>query len=146
MSAPLLYPLRAPDAVAFVMAHLRPIVASPLAIGANRWQAGTILPYRMVLRVTGPRSAMADFPVVRVHTFGADVNQAYREGNDTDARMQKLVDDPLYPVDMGEGVLANCSWCEITEAAHEVEYKSKSVVTQVVSEYSLKLPLVPIPA
>lgn len=98
-----------------------------------------VLPYRMVERVTGGTTVEADYAVVRVHTFGADVDEAYREGRRTDARMMLLARYASTDVAMDNGSMANCDWLEITEAAHEEPYASKSVVTRVVSGYHLAL-------
>ncbi|MGV7852717.1 hypothetical protein PJM29_31605, partial [Mycobacterium kansasii] len=64
---------------------------------------------------------------------------AYREGRRTDARMMLLARYASTDVAMDNGSMANCDWLEITEAAHEEPYASKSVVTRVVSGYHLAL-------
>ena len=145
MSDPLLYDYAAPDATAFVIAHLRPITNSRTAIGAHRWTAGPDipLPYRMVERITGPATIELDYAVMRVHTFGSDVNQAYREGRRTDGRMMLLVRNATTDVLMDDGSTANCDWCEINELAHEVGYGSTEL-TRVVSEYHLALQAGPV--
>lgn len=139
VSDPLLDTEQAPDAYAFTIAHLRPITASGNAIGVNRWLAGMVLPYRMVERVAGLTTIEYDLATVRVHTFGQDVNEAYREGRRTDARMMLLAKYSTTDVLMDDGSIANCDWMEISDAAHEEPYASKSVVTRVVSEYILAL-------
>lgn len=143
------YPLKPPNAVAFVLAWLLPAAASPLNLGSKRWSTGAPLPYWMVHRVTGADDLISDFPVVRVHTIAATETECQREMDRVNARMRVLVDDPLTDVLMPDGSIANCDWCEIPEGPRPdpPPYSSvlatdpaAAVVSRLVTEYQLGLP------
>lgn len=104
----------APNATAFVLAHLLPAADSVLNLGAKRWTAGGPLPYWMVNRVTGGNDFVSDLPVVRIHTIAASETECQHWMGIADQRMMLLVEDPLYEVVMTDGV-ANCEFAECQE-------------------------------
>jgi len=145
MTAPLQHSLKAINAEAFLRAWLLPIVTtSPAAagVGWKLWNTTCPKPYRAVRRISGPRTLYSDEPLMRVHTFGADQPEAAREADETDSRVQVLVDYPGWNTTVS-GVVVHCDWAEITEAAYEQPYGAESAVMRYVSEYRFGISLTP---
>jgi hypothetical protein len=148
VSVPLQSEFVAIDAETWLRAWLLPLTASlahpsgdPATIGSKLWTAGLPKPYRAVRRLAGPRTVDTDYPVMRVHTFGTNYDQAADEGNRTDSRVQLLVEYPGWNTTLPSGLVVHCEWAEIPAAAHEEEYGAESVVTRFVSEYRFGLSL-----
>lgn len=146
MTAPLQHTEKAIAAEVFLARWLTPIITtSPAAaaIGPKRWGTGMVLPYRTVRRITGSRTADADYPVMRVDTLAATYSDAAREGDRTDSRVMVLVEYPGWGTVMPDGSTAYCEWAEISDVAHEEAYGAETVVTRFVSEYRFGISFVP---
>lgn len=148
MSSPLLHPRKPANAVAFVIAWLRPIGDSPLQFGSKRWSVAAPLPYWMPTRVTGPATVLTDYPVVRIHTTAATETEChYAMGRAID-RMYVLADDPLTDVLMDDGSIANCEWAEMTEGPRPdptsamASDPTSAAVSRLVCTWALGIPLV----
>ena len=156
MTAPLHLYEESVAAEAFLRAWLLPVVTTSPAdrgVGSELWnpsaQPSMPLPYRAVRRISGPISPYSDEPLMRVHTFGAGAtarqhySAASAAARDTDNRLLVLVDYPGYSVTLSSGLVVNCDWAEITEAAHEEPYGAETVVIRFVTEIRLGMSLVP---
>lgn len=144
MTAPLQHDLKPANSVLFMLAWMMPLAAGTPQqeyVAAKRWATGLKLPYRYVTRIAGPMTEDADYPTLRIHTLASTLTAAYQEGDRTDSRLRVLADYPGWTVTLG-GLVYNCDWLEITEAAHEEPYGAETVVTRVVSECRLCLPFV----
>lgn len=130
----------------FLMNYLAPLVTAvpwQSAMAPKMWVAGAPKPYRAVRRITGGRSQYTDEPLMRVHTFAGSYTEAAAEAAKNDERVQVLVNYPGWGTTLPNGLVVNCDWAEITDAAHEEPYGAESVVTRFVSEYRFSLSLVP---
>jgi len=147
VSAPLTSPHgHFPFAEIYLQIWLSPLVTvTPWqkGMGSLMWATGMPKPYRAVKRVAGPRTATADYPVIRAHTFGDTYTQAMVEADKNDQCVQVLVDFPGRVVDMPDGSKVTCEYAEILEAAREEEYSASSVVKRAVSEYRFVFSLTP---
>lgn len=154
MTQPLLHGEAPPNEVAFVLAWLLPITGVDLpltapftldpntvGVGAERWEAGMILPYRSVTVFPVHQDLISSYSIVRVHTFGDSYEHASDEADKTHSRMLVLADDPLTDVLMADGSIANCQSLggEHCIRPHKQPYAAESVVTHFVSEYDLAL-------
>jgi hypothetical protein len=145
---PLLLGRAAPNAQAFVLAHLAPLnglTTPPGGVGSLR-NPKDPLPFRLVQRVAGANDLFSDFPVVSVHTFGANTGNladtlASRAADITHRRMLVLLDDPTTDVIMADGSIANCEYLEVKEAPRKEPYRDTSVI-RYVARYELGLKLV----
>lgn len=145
MTAPLQAEYVAVPAEVFLMNYLVPLVtATPWekAMAAKMWAADMPKPYRAVRRISGPRTADSDEPLMRVHTFGGTYTEAASEAAKNDDRVQVLVDYPGWGTTLPSGLVVHCDWAEITDAAHEEPYGAESVVTRFVSEYRFGISLI----
>lgn len=144
MTTPLKAEYTAIPAEVFLQYFLAPLIAvTPWqqAMGSKMWTATSVKPYRTVRRISGTRTADADQPLMRVHTFDSDYTKAATEAARNDDRVQVLVDHPGWGTTLPSGVVVHCDWAEITEAAHEESYGAESVVTRFVSEYRFSIAL-----
>lgn len=116
-----------PDAEEFVVSWLTPLGAAG-AVGTKR-PTGAVLPYRLVHRVAGADDEMqiSDNPVVSVHTFGNNEEEASREAGITHRRMLYLARYPLADVTMSGGVLANLEYLETVEGPTWQPYGDDSI-------------------
>jgi hypothetical protein len=145
VTAPLKAEYTAVPAEVFLQHFLAPLVSvTPWqqGVGPKMWTTNTIKPYRTVRRISGPRTADSDEPLMRVHTFGSTYTEAANEAARNDERVQVLVDYPGHGVTLPSGLVVHCDWAEISEAAHEEPYGAESVVTRFVSAYRFSLSLV----
>lgn len=146
MTAPLQHDLEAIAAEAFFRSWLLPIVTtSPAAagVGSKLWTTGLPKPYRAVRRISGHRTEDTDYPLMRIHTFGADYTSAAHAAAATDDRIWQLVNYPGWDTVLPDGRVAHCDWVEMPEAAHEEPYAAETVVTRFVSELRACISLVP---
>lgn len=138
----------APNATAFVIAHLLPAATSPAHLGSKRWSTQAPLPYWMINRVTGGNDFVSDLPVVRLHTIAASETECQHWMAKADARMMVLVEDPLFEIEMADGSIASCEFAECVEGPRTdpPPYSSvlntdqaSSVVSRLVSTWALGL-------
>lgn len=148
MTAPLHLDERAASAEGFLRSWLLPIVGTTptgRGIGSALWNPSATpampLPYRGIRRISGPITPYSDEPLMRVHTFGKDYPEASAEGRKTDDRLLVLVDYPGWSVTIG-GLVVQCDWAEITEAARYEPYGAETVVERFITELRLGLSLV----
>ena len=150
MTEPLLHPRKPANAVAFVIAWLRPIGTSPLQFGSKRWSTELPLPYWMPTRVAGGGNIVSDYPVVRIHCVAATESECQRAMDRANDRMRILDEYPLTDVLMDDGSTANCEFAEMTEGPRPdpPPYSSliatdaaSAVVSRLVSTWSLGIPL-----
>lgn len=142
MTAPLQHDQSVNPAEVFLREWLLPIASGPGAVGSPLWMPGLPRPYRAVRRISGRRTEDGDFPLMRVHTFGATYTEAATEAAKTDSRLLVLADYPGWSTTVSNSARVCCDWVEITEAAREEPYSAESVVIRFVSEVSLGLTLV----
>lgn len=127
----------------FLRARMMLTDPTPGAVGSALWSSKLPVPYRACRRIAGPLTPYGDEPLMRVHTFAATYSEAATEAAKTDANILTLVNYPGWATTLPNGLVVNCDWAEITDAAHEEPYGAESVVTRFVSEYRFSLSLVP---
>ena len=115
MTAPQQLSNKSINSVAFLTAWYLPIT-TPAAIGSKMWATGLPKPYRAVQRISGPRTADSDQPLIWVHTFAATYTDAAREADRTDERFQMLVGIRAGTPSPGRWPCRARDWAEIVSA------------------------------
>lgn len=133
MTVPLASTYKPVDPMVFALNWFKPLGATD-AIGAKRWAAGMVMPYRWPKVIDNRRIGYVTHLSLSMNTLAATFTEAAREANRTDDRAQVLVDYT--------GWVPNLVRAKIVSAAHEEPYAADSVATRFVSEYLFVFALV----
>ncbi|MEB3021311.1 hypothetical protein [[Mycobacterium] crassicus] len=118
-----LSPYVAPNAIAFMLAHL-----TPLGPGGPNRVDGDPLPYRSVNRIDGADdlTLFCDNAVLSVHTFAATQEDAEHEGEITHRRIL-LLKHELFDVPLHGGGVANAAGLIVHQKPRLSDYRADGV-------------------
>lgn len=119
-----LSPYIAPNAIAFMLAHLEPLGAG----GPNRTDDDP-LPFRMVNRIDGADdlTLLCDKAILSVHTFAPTMADVLRESDITHHRILLLA-DKLIDVPMHDGGVANVDHFDVHQRPIVSDYRVDGVI------------------
>jgi len=118
-----LSPLTAPNAIAFMLAHL-----APLGPGDLQRKDTDPLPWRQVNSIDGADDLdqLCDNAVLSVHTFADSITAAHNEGEITHRRILLLA-HTLVDVPLAAGGVANADGLVVHEHPRLSEYRADGV-------------------
>ncbi|YCU47974.1 hypothetical protein ACRYGS_20785 [Mycobacteroides abscessus] len=109
-----------PNAIVMMLAHLAPL--GPCEMQRN---PDDPLPFRQVNMIDGTYDANLFYctAVLSIHTFGATITEAQREGARTDQRIMAL-GSQIVDVPMPDGAVANVDYLDFQQLSMLREYKA----------------------
>ncbi|WP_016888660.1 hypothetical protein [Mycobacteroides abscessus] len=112
-----------PNAIAMMLAHL-----APLGPCEMQRKPADPLPFRQVNLIDGTYDPNLFYctAVLSIHTFGATLSEAHREGAKTDQRIMLLGAD-IVDIPMPGGTVANIDYLDFQQLSVLREYKSDNV-------------------
>lgn len=109
-----------PSAIVMMLAHLAPLGPCEMERDPN-----DPLPFRQVNLIDGTYDANLFYctAVLSIHTFGATITEALREGAKTDRRIMLLGDD-IVDVPMPDGTIANIDYLDFQQLSKLSDYRT----------------------
>lgn len=109
-----------PNAIVMMLAHLAPLGPCEMQRNPN-----DPLPFRQVNMIDGTYDANLFYgtAVLSIHTFGATITEAQREGARTDQRIMALGSE-IVDVPMPDGTVANVDYLDFQQLSMLREYKA----------------------